>query len=85
MAGDERKPGRDYYLRLKDVRDRLVWAAARVEGLNEEKKPEALASQNFDLSEVIGAIDHAADKLDAAIGDAQVRLAIEGEHFKAED
>jgi hypothetical protein len=79
----ERKPGRDYYLALREVRDRLVWAVARVEALDRELRPEMV--EDLQLGELIHTLDHAIELADAAISDAQIALAVEGVSFEVGD
>jgi hypothetical protein len=81
----ERKPGREYYLALREVRDRLVWAVARVEALDQELQPEKLAEQGFELGELAHTLDYAVQLADAALSDAQIALTVEGVGFELGD
>jgi hypothetical protein len=78
---EERRPDRDYYLELKDIRDRLTWTVAKVGGLDQEEKPEELV-EDFELGELIHTLDYAIELADNALGRAQMLLAVAGQDVR---
>ena len=73
-----RLPGEEYYRELQNVRETLVKTVARVEALDSEEKPEALAAGGLPLHALVHILDHSIELTDDAMRQAQIMLAVEG-------